>query len=47
MKKAIDGLILIMLCIFLFTGCQQEQTIHTEEIANASKIECTHFCILT
>ena len=43
MKKAIDGLILIMLCIFLFTGCQQEQIIHTEEIANASKIECTHY----
>ena len=42
MKKAIDGLILIMLCIFLFTGCQQKQTIPTEEIANASKIECIH-----
>lgn len=42
MKKAIDGLILIMLCIFLFTGCQQQQTIPTEEIANASKIECIH-----
>ncbi len=45
MKKVLDGFILIVLCIFLFTGCyeQVEETINFEEIANASKIELTHY----
>ncbi len=41
MKKAVDVLILLMLCIFLFSGCQPQQTevINFEKIANATKIE--------
>ena len=36
MQKVLDGLIFIVLCIFLFTGCQKEEdSIHFEEIANA------------
>lgn len=44
MKKAIDGFILIVLCIFLFTGCYKKtEAIPFEEIANASKIEVLHY----
>lgn len=45
MKKVVDILILLMLCIFLFSSCQQQQTeaINFEEIANATKIEYTHY----
>lgn len=44
MKKIVDSLILIVLCIFLFTGCQEQiETINFEEIANASKIQVTHY----
>ena len=45
MKKAVDVLILLMLCIFLFSGCQPKQTevINFEKIANATKIEYTHY----
>ncbi len=43
MQKVLDGLIFIVLCIFLFTGCQKEEdSIHFEEIANATKIEVAH-----
>ena len=45
MKKVIDVLILLMLCIFLFSSCKQKQikVINFEEIANATKIEYTHY----
>ncbi len=43
MQKILDGLIFVVLCIFLFTGCQKkEEKINFEEIANATKIEITH-----
>lgn len=43
MQKVLDGLIFIVLCIFLFTGCQKEEdSIHFEEITNATKIEVAH-----
>lgn len=45
MKKITDVLILLILCIFLFSGCQPQQTeaIDFEKIANATKIEYTHY----
>ena len=43
MQKVLDGLIFIVLCIFLFICCQKEEdSIHFEEIANATKIEVAH-----
>lgn len=43
MQKALDGLIFLVLCLFLLIGCQKkEDNIHFEEIANATKIEVTH-----
>ena len=45
MKKIADGFILVVLCIFLFVGCQNEtiQDMNFENIANAIKIEVNHF----
>ena len=45
MKKIADGFILVVLCIFLFVGCQNEiiQNMNFENIANAIKIEVNHF----
>ena len=44
MKKIADGFILVVLCIFLFVGCQNEtiQDMNFENIANATKIEINH-----
>ncbi len=45
MEKVTDGLILVILCLFLFIGCQNNPTeeMRFENVANASKIEVSHF----